>query len=310
MYNQTDPNALYPTKGQTYASPFGKFVPDTYNQQFGNVTHGFNKAYRQNKQFIEKINFQNRGEILHNNLGNNLLEETITEYTVDIDSYDRDTSVYFDPFSYTVMFAPVVNSGVSRHEEYIDPSNKSLGMKIVEDIFSGPPQPYIARSFKNVKYVRVDSACFPKYSDIVYDTGSSSWIMDTSKNLSFDRNVTMKIKNLDSSRILSTKPLFERNTIKLIPDTVVPNGNYYTAISANDSNVIKIFNDTALGNIDRLQISFYDSFGNQLKYSNLDSTQPITDVRNPKNKYLQHTITLVFGVIENELATEPKYGPQ
>jgi hypothetical protein len=257
---------------------------------------------------IDRADFKNHNNVIHNNLNHNLQDERIVEYFIDIDSNDRNTSSFLDPFSYVVTFAPITNSGMSRHEEWIDPRDHSKGQKIVEEVFNGAPEPHIRRHFKNVKYIRVDSVSLPKYAGIVYDSGSGSWILDSSKNLSLDRFVTLKISNLESQRIMSTNSIVDGNGVKLIPDTLPLTSNYYMTIPSNSSNMIKVFNDNSLGNIDRLNISFYDSFGTQLRYTNLDTSQVITDVRNPKNKYLQHNITLILGIMENELSTEVSYG--
>lgn len=64
---------------------------------------------------------------------------------------------------------------------------------------------------------------------------------------------------------------------------------------------------SALGNLDRLYVEFYDSSGNLLQYNDLDPEQEETDVRNPLNKNLQNNITLIFGIVENELATNVKH---
>jgi hypothetical protein len=178
----------------------------------------------------------------------------------------------------------------------------------VSTTFNSQPQPYINKLFRNVKYIRVDCVVLPKYYGIVYDTGTTSWILDTTKDLSKERFVTMKIKNIESKFNLSTNAVVEQTGVKLVPIKIPTSGNFYYATSTNSNNIIKTFNISALGNIDRLCFEFYDSSGNQLVYNDLDSTQSINDVRNPLNINLQHNITLVFGVVENEMATHVNFG--
>jgi len=299
-----DPNVLYPDKRSQEDNPLGRFTPITYPMQTNANLHSFKKAFNSNAPMIEKQNFQNQNNVYHNNISNNVEALSVVDYTIDIDSKDRDTSVFQDPFKYNVTFAPVTR-GVDTREEWVNPADRSQGKHMVTTVYNGNPPPYIGKSFKNVKYIRVDSVQLPKYSGIIQS--GSDWIMDTSKSLIQDRYIVMKLSNIDSRYNLSTNNIVDSNGVKLIPDTVPLNSNFYYAVPANANNVIKTFNMSLLGNVDRLYIDFYDSLGNKLRYNDLDATQSITDVRNPNNVNLQNNITLIFGIVENELATEVKF---
>lgn len=297
-----DPTVMYPSPKYLNANPMGNFQQVSYNQQ-SEITR-FDQAYAQNKPMIDQQLFVNGKNMCHNNLNNNLLAENVTEYTIDIDSSDRDITVYPNPFKYNVIFAPVTNGSVVRREEWVDPRNKSAGMRVVEEVYQGPPSPYIRKQFKNVKYIRLESVSLPKYGAIKNNGGT--WIMDTTVNLSEFRHVLVRFKNVDSPYNLSTNTLTDGVGVKVIPDTL-GTGNIYYAVCGNTSNLIKTYQDSKLGNLDRLSIEFYDDYGNALSYSNLDASNVITDVRNPLNRNLQHNITLVIGVVENELSTKVKY---
>lgn len=303
-YYTSDPNTLYPDKSSLEDNPFGQYTQSTYQMKMNAGQHSFKDAFRSNKPLIEKQNFANQNNVLHNNLHANLSSDTIIEYTIDIDSKDRDINTYVDPFSYNVMFAPTPR-GIIKQEEWIDPTDHSKGKHMVNTLFSGPPPPYIRRAFKNVKYIRVDNVTLPKYYGIVDSSGT--WILDTTKDLTEDRYIVMKFKNIDSQYNLSTNSVMESNGVKLIPDTIPLNGNFYYAVPANANNVINTYKTSLLGNLDKLYIEFYDSTGTKLSYTNLDPTQTTSDVRNPLNKYLQNNMTLIFGIAENEMATEVKY---
>lgn len=308
MYHQTpDPNVLRPfPNAQTDNPPYGKFTSNTYQSQQNSNVYNFDSAFGKNMPLIDRRDLRNKNEVLHNNLHSYLQSEYIVDYNVDIDSKDRDCNTFKDPFKYNVTFAPVTK-GVTRNEEWIDPMNKSLGKHMIETVYQGNPAPHILRTFKNIKYIRVDSVILPKYCGITFDTYSGTWILDTTKDLSKDRYVVMKLKNIDSRYNLSTNTTMESSGIKLIPDTIPISGNFYYAIPANSNNSMITFNSSSLGNLDRLYIEFYDSTGMQLKYDNLDNSVAITDVRNPENINLQHNITFVFGIVENELATEVNF---
>ena len=306
MYQHTsDPNTLYPLQRSQENSPFNKFTSNSYSMEQNSQMFDFNESFKQQQPFIERQNFKNQNNIIHNNIQNNIQSEYFVDYTIDIDSKDRD-SVFLDPFKYTVTFAPVTK-GVDRREEWINPNNKALGKHMVETTYRGSPAPYVSKSFKNVKYIRVDNVILPKFGGITYDSGSGNWILDSSKNLSDERYIIMKLKNIDSRYNLSTNTIVESNGVKLIPDTIPTSGNFFYAVPANANNVIKTYNTSLLGNVDRLSVEFYDCSGNQLKYNDLDLSVPISDVRNPYNKNIQNNATFIFGVAENELATEIKF---
>lgn len=301
-----DPNTLFPNGRSQENNPSAMFSQMTYPIQQNANMASFKKAFLPNEPLIERQNFRNQNNIIHNNVHNDIQSEFIVDYTLDIDSKDREISAYPDPFKYNVVFAPVP-VGVERKQEWIDPKNKSLGQRVVSTIYNGPPPPYITKSMKNIKYIRVDSVILPKYYGIQYDVGLDEWILDQSKDLSKDRYVVMKIKNLESKFNLSTNTVVESNGIKLIPDNIMLGSNFFYAVPGNAHNYIKTYNMSLLGNLDRLYIEFYDSTGNLLKFNNLDPEQEITDVRNPLNVNLQNNITMVFGVVENEVATEVKF---
>lgn len=305
MYHYTpDPNVVYPNDKALENNPFGNFKQMTSQLQQNRILNNFNEAFSMNDPMIEKQNYGNMNNMYHNNVSNPINSEFTVNYMIDIDSKDRDITVYPDPFAYNVIFSPASRETTTR-TEWIDPKNKSLGTHVVTTTYNSQPRPYIGKVFRNVKYIRIDSVVLPKYYGIVEDSGT--WIMDTSKDLTKDRYIVMKIKNIDSKYNLSTNSVVETTGVKLIPDTIPPTSNFYYAIPTNSNNIIKTFNSSALGNIDRLNFEFYDSCGNLLSFNNLDSTQDTTDVRNPLNINLQHDMTLVFGVVENEIATNVSY---
>src|SRR3984885_11337277 len=61
----------------------------------------------QPKSIFSNNGFINDGNLLHNDLYKNVLNEEIREYSVLIDSKDRNYQVYPDPFKYEVKFNPL-----------------------------------------------------------------------------------------------------------------------------------------------------------------------------------------------------------
>ncbi len=120
--------------------------------------------------------FVNNNDVLHNNLRDNLLNEEVREYSVIIDSKDRNYQVYTNPFQYEVKFKPLSKSREQRGSNYVTYEE---------------PAPVINDSFKNVKYIKLEMAILPIYTDIkrVIKTDEDgetikTWEVDKSKMLS------------------------------------------------------------------------------------------------------------------------------
>jgi hypothetical protein len=81
--------------------------------------------------------------LVQNNISKNTYAETLQEYTIIVDSADRDINKYPNPFSYRVFFNPV----------------------------SGSKDASISRKFNYVKYIKLDTGILPtKYYYIKQDT--------------------------------------------------------------------------------------------------------------------------------------------
>lgn len=102
------------------------------NQQWGNQMKGYynyDQAYANQQNIIDKQDFTNKGNVIHNNLGQNLLSEHVSEYKLKINSIDRNVSSYPSIFKQRIMF------------------DDSCGL---------------LRSFKNVKYISIDTIVLPR----------------------------------------------------------------------------------------------------------------------------------------------------
>ena len=195
------PSNTYPPHGGMKGNEMGRFNPLTTNTQQLLQTlpsmSNFQKAYNQNVPLIEPYNYTNQNELLHNNIGEIVLDEHIVEYRINIDSIDRDISIYNDPFNFTVKFNPPAKS-IIRTEVLIDPCNRSKGTRIEESLMEGPPRPHINREFKNVKYIKLDSIILPQHHGIV--KGTNGYEFDKDKFLVDDRFIVLRIKELDDDR--------------------------------------------------------------------------------------------------------------
>lgn len=319
------PSNVYPPEGGMYGNPQNRFNQLTTNTQHNMKTlpsmSNFDQAFKTNNPMIEKIDYTNRNQLIHNNVGASVLDETVVEYRINIDSLDRDINTYTNPFNFVVSFnAP---SGGSVRTEVL----KGGKLTTVNDYFPGQPGPLINKEFRNVKYIKLDSIVLPQFSNNKKDE-DGDWILDPKSYLVDDRFVVLEIRELDDShRIYSTsdngyridpstgKKLIAPKPFGIIfPDTKLGHV-YYTGTPYNAN---KIFKNSYLGNLRKMSIKLYDSFGNSLEYDNLFTGRqlelakqagnpiPITDVRHPLNPKIQVHYTFIVGVVEGHVNTDTK----
>lgn len=307
----------YPPQSENTGNYNGRFNPNT-PQPFSN----FNDSYNQPQPIIEKINYANKNNVLHNNIADNVLDEHITEYRVYVDSTDRDIKVYPSPYHFTVKFNSCGTSTV-QHEKPVDPKNKNKGTKIVTTKFNGGPSPLINKDFRNVKFIRLENVILPQcYKILDHKT------FDPDCNHTNERYVTVAIKELNNERSYSTSDNVTRIDSNnkcytppipfayILPDKYL-GVNYYSGATYYGN---KIYKNSLLGNITQLTIDFYDSVGlpiyndNMFTYEDLQEYEkehghplPITDLRHPLNKNTQVNLFFIIGVVESQINTLTKF---
>ena len=140
--------------------------------------------------------------LLNNNLTKMMVNETIIENVLTINSIDRDFSVYKDPYSYTVRFNPTSDTRIK--QEYID-ANGDKQFRMIT--YKGDPSPWVKLDFEKVRYLKLELAILPtKTYKIVKET---------------DANAT----NLAA---LATALVYDASS-KPSPDNLVANQKYLTA---------------------------------------------------------------------------------
>ena len=330
-FNRTPfPSNIFPPNGGMVGNPTGLYNPMSTNMQQLMKEQvplsSFQASFAPNNTIIERIDYTNKGHLIHNNIGDSVLDEHVVEYRLNIDSIDRDIKYYPDPFSYIVKFNPASGSSV-RHEEYIDSKNKQKGTKIVESRFDGAPTPHINREFKNIKYVKLENVILPQNSKLQKNK-DGIYEFDKSSNLVTDMYVTLQIKEIPDETICTTGENSVRMTSDgksytppvpfaiIIPDKLL-GFNYYAGTPYYGT---KIYKNSLLGNLTQLTIKFFDCFGAPLKYNDLfthDELEefefrnhepfPITDLRNPYNKKIQNHISIIIGVVESQINSNTKF---
>lgn len=307
-------------------STFDNTETNSANIQNLNNFSQFNiqKSFQINKPIELMPDTKNKHETLYDNLGENLLKESVREYRLNIDSSDRDVSIYPDPFNYVVFLGPVTNSGINASVSRTNIKNelKTINKKnknnknfdIVEKntianmsndnifLFDNPEaikeytigleksfNPYIIRDFVNVSYVKLDCAVVPRYNSVSinscwdfcrkkhhkrnffkdeYDRIKDYLILNdryipddkNEYNPLGDRFIQIYIKELQSIRNFGTNQITDKSFILIYDKTL---GALYLKLIPYSAT--KIYKDSLLGNLTRLSIEFYNSWGQPLK---------------------------------------------
>ena len=261
----------------------------------------FNDAFKQPTPIIEKLDFTNKNEVLHNNIGPNVLDEHVIEYRIMIDSINRDIKYYPDPFSYVVKFNPVNSSTIRT------PNNEFIK-------YDGAPTPHIGKQFVNIKYIKLENVILPQCGGIKEENGK--YVMDRKDSIITNMYNSLIIEELNNERIYTTSPNTPNPFSLIIPDKLI-GLDYYSGTPYYGS---KIYKNSLLGNITQLHIQFADSCGKPLKINDIytyddlqqyeydnDDPFPINDLRHPLNKKIQNHISLIFGVVECQINTNTKF---
>ena len=149
--------------------------------------------------------------------------------------------------------------------------------------------PYIIRDFKNINYIKLDCAVIPKYTSICinehwdfcrkfhhkknffkdeYDRIKDYVILNdryipndkAEYNPLGDRFVQIYIKELQSTRNFGTNPTTDKSFLLIYDKTL---GALYLKLIPYSAT--KVYKESLLGNLTKLSIQFYDSWGVPLK---------------------------------------------
>ena len=197
--------------------------------------------------------FTNRNDLMHNNLQNILLNEEIREYSVMIDSKDRNYQKYPDPFNFEVKFNPLPTTREKVKNKYVT----------YED-----PAPVINDRFTNVRYIKFEVALLPYHTRIRQykhrnedDEIVQVWGIDKERSLSDNFYTVLSLGD-------NYKDVNYRSTNDVLGDSFAV--IYYdcnmskTHFMGYSENGVKIFPQDQLGKIDKLTISFMDPYGKPL----------------------------------------------
>ena len=171
------------------------------------------------KSMFHNHSFNNYGNLMHNNLDKNILNEEIREYSVMIDSKDRNYQIYPDPFTYEVRFNPL-----PKKREKIN--GKTV---IYED-----PNPTINDNFTNVKYIKLETIILPFYRKVrlmdELDEDNEEivkkWKVDQTKNLTDNLYTILSIGEYTDTNYRSTNDVLAESFATIYYDSKISNSHF------------------------------------------------------------------------------------
>lgn len=243
-------------------------VPNTFNPQFDN----FNKAFQplpsipfngvQPKGMFLNHDFSNNQQLLHNNIFPNVLHEEIREYSILIDSKDRNFQVYRDPFSFRVTFKPLPSQ--------LDP---------ITGIRHESPAPVINDSMCNIRYIKLDNIILPKWycikarkQKVLLENGARDevvlWDVNKKKSLVKNNYIVMVVDELcsNSSNLLSTNDLLSESFATIYFDQSINDTHY----QGETTNGYKVFPIDKLYELKYLTFRFLNPYGEKIECGHLD----------------------------------------
>lgn len=289
--------------------------PSHYTMNMMNRSQSnFNQAFMPNQNLIPQRDVKNYGNLIQNNVNDNILSEIISEYTVHVDSKDRDITIYPNPYSFVVSLG-----GFS--------SNKTKDANGNPITVTGVPNPRIDMNFRNVKYIKLKYLMLPRYlvynrAEIVDGSGYEYTIPNNGSTtiLSNYRYLLLKIKEIKNDKLYSTDD--SKNDCFII----YRDSNYSDAVSDLwfATQPVKIFYDVGLKNLSKLTIQILTPNGDELRlqysgdnsgniqYDEVngiinDETTPSSDFYSNFGENIQTSMEFELGVCENQLNNQKNY---
>jgi hypothetical protein len=274
-------------------------LSSTQSTMINSNQNNFSHAYQPNNTLIPSQNYENSNQLVHNNLESNLLTESYIDYTIHVDSNDRNTTVFPSPYKFVLNFG---GAGPSRNKFY----NSAGNFEKLD--FNGAPDPIIDRKFRNVKTVILDKIFFPKY--IGFQRTGSDPNYDYSGNVTLAsryRYVIVRIQELDNNRMYSTNNYVRDDSFVMYNDKTLGEAGVGIWIA---SPYKRTYLKSALKNIDKFTIEIVDPQGNPIiptwDDSGTNTPIPQSELESKYDKY-NFQIHFIFSVLENELNTKPNF---
>lgn len=258
----------------------------------------FYNSFKPNESKIYMRDFTNKNDILYNNLEKNILDQSIQEYVIQIDSKDRDTIFYPNPFDMKVTFNPIA-----------DTYDKTTKIK-----YKGTPNPTIPIDFSNVKYIKLENIILPRNCYVIFDEITKQLIYNPDKKLEQNRFLLLHINEINNNTNIGTNDYINKSFGTIFCDKVISPEHFI----GHSYGCIKVFKNSELENIKTLSIKITDSDGNIImphidkdcetpnycicNDKKFDSDKCICNYKlHPLNKNFQVYMLFKIGVLCNDL---------
>jgi hypothetical protein len=266
--------------------------------------NNFSQAYQVNSSLIPPHDYTNSNQLIHNNVESNLLNENYIDYIIHVDSGDRNTTVFPNPYNFVLNFG---GAGPGKNKYYDSVGN------FHKDSYTGAPDPIIDRKFRNVKTVILDKIFFPKY--IGYQRVGTDPDYDYSGNVTLAskyRYVIVRIQELDNNRMYSTNNYVRDDSFVMYNDKTLGEAGVGIWLA---SPYKRAYLKSSLKNIDKFTIDIVDPKGNPIypTYNNGTPTDsdpkiPLEELTNSNTRdQYEFQIHFIFSVLENELNTKANF---
>lgn len=257
--------------------------------------HNLKSNFSSITPIVNPTDFTFKNNTLDPNLNSNLMNESLREFRINIDSNSRNIKIYPNAYNYTVFFGPITNSTNPLIDDVIftypdDQKIYDINKNIVinnNEKLKKSADPYISRNFTNVKYCRIDQLMLSKYNKVLInknylnfpndeDLESFEYLVNDAKrifkssfpkmryipnmnienSLFMDRYILLKIPELNDGRNLATRHLQAY--------TIYPDKFFSFSWLGKPYFALKEWEDSALGNINKLTIELFNSDGEPL----------------------------------------------
>jgi len=229
--------------------------------------NNFMKAFQDNFTIIPKNKFSNEHNVIHDNLGNNLMTEQIETYTIFADGFHRNHTSHCNPFDFPIEFGGTGSSEQSAWGDELDSTtnpNKPKWIKVKKiKTFQGSSGVKIGRPLHNVKFVKVQNLVCPRYNKLTYDftTKNFKYVTDdVDFNLgSSQRFITLKIKELSDPKKFTSGDFFKNDSYLMRVDKYMGDSHLLWTTLNRDS---VSFKNSLLKDLSKLSVKIYDDEDN------------------------------------------------
>ena len=243
--------------------------------------NNFMKAFQDNFAIIPKNKFNNEHNVVHDNLGSNLMTEQIETYTIFADGFHRNHTSHCNPFDFPIEFGGTGSSEQSTWGEELDSTtnpNKPKWIKVKKiKTFQGSTGVKIGRPLHNVKFVKVQSIVCPRYNKLTYDFANKIFNYATEEeefNIgASQRFITLKIKELADPKKFTSGEFFKNDSYLMRIDKYMGNSHVLWIPLHRDS---VSFKNSLLKDLSKISIKIYDDEDESIVMPILTYTNQLT----------------------------------